>query len=76
MFRQNHYKKIEVEERKQNRDPITLARLRLERDFPHLTPELSSIEEQVEKEVLDSVAFAEQSPFPSPKDIGEYTYVE
>lgn len=68
--------KIEVEERKQNRDPITLARLRLERDFPYLTPELSAIEDQVEKEVLDSVAFAEQSPFPNPRDIGEYTYVE
>ena len=68
--------KKEVEEWKENRDPITLARSRIERNFPHLASQLSSIEAEVEREVLDGVQFAEQSPYPNPCDIGEYTYVE
>lgn len=67
--------KKEVEEAKEYRDPITLLRARIERDFPGLATQIPNIEAEVEAETRDAVEFAEHSPAPELKDVGEYTYV-
>jgi len=57
----------EVERWKQ-RDPIVLFRRRLleERQFPEA--EVATIEAEVQREIVEAVTFAEQSPEPDPED--------
>ncbi len=66
--------KDEVEEWKQ-RDPLILAKARLERDFPHLATQIPSIHDSVEDEVQDAVRFAEESPEPDLSTIEDHTYL-
>lgn len=67
--------KEEVESWKE-RDPLTLAKQRLERDFPHLAGGLDEIARSVEDEVMDAVKFADESPDPDPSTVEEYTYID
>ena len=67
--------KEEVEEWKK-KDPLVLAKLRIERDFPELVPSLEPLKQKIEEEVADAVEFADQAPEPDPQHVGEHTYAE
>lgn len=67
--------KEEVEEWKQ-KDPLLLAKGRINRDFPHLAGEFAKIESEVEAEVQDAVRFAHESPEPDLSTVEEFTYVD
>jgi len=69
------YRTKEEVEAWKKRDPLTLAQQRLESDFPELAKQIPQINDEVEKEVADAVAFAENSPDPAPETVGDYTYV-
>jgi pyruvate dehydrogenase E1 component alpha subunit len=65
----------ELEERK-DRDPIIqLKKYILDNDLGDLD-KLDAIDEEVKQEVLDSVEFAENSPFPPLETIYEDIYVQ
>lgn len=66
--------KEEVEEWKQ-RDPLILAKARLERDFSHLATQIPGIHDSVENEVQDAVRFADESPEPELSTIEDHTYI-
>lgn len=66
--------KEELEYWKQ-KDPLILAKARLERDFPDLAIEIDSITNEVEEEVMDAVKFADESPEPDLSTIGDHTYI-
>jgi pyruvate dehydrogenase E1 component alpha subunit len=66
--------KEEVEEWKQ-RDPLILAKARLERDFAHLATQIPGIHDSVENEVQDAVRFADESPEPDLSTIEDHTYI-
>ena len=66
--------KEEVEEWKR-KDPLILAKNRIERDFPHLLHILDQITEEVEAEIQDAVRFADDSPEPDISTIGDHTYL-
>ncbi len=57
------------------RDPLTIARERIERDFPELANRLENISKSVETEIQDAVQFADSSPEPASETVSEYTYV-
>ncbi len=66
--------KEEVESWKK-KDPLVLAKTRIERDFPQLASGLQQIAEEVEKEIMDAVKFADESPEPDLSTIGDHTYI-
>jgi pyruvate dehydrogenase E1 component alpha subunit len=66
--------KEEVETWKQ-RDPIALAKQRLQEQHPHLAGQLDSIAQSVEEEIADAVHFAEASPEPHPSTLFDYAYI-
>lgn len=66
--------KDEVEFWKQ-RDPILVARARIEADYPTVAAELNRIHDEVEAEVQDAVRFAEEAPDPDPATVEEFTYI-
>jgi len=66
--------KDEVEEWKR-KDPLILAKARIERDFPQYTSQLDAIAAEVEEEVMDAVKFADESPEPDLSTIGDHTYI-
>ena len=66
--------KEEVEEWKR-RDPLILAKARLETDHPRLATQISAIHDRVEAQVEDCVRFAHESPEPEPSTVEEYTYI-
>ena len=55
--------------------PIRRLEERLIRDKVFTKVKAKKIREEVEKEIEEAVAFANQSPFPEPKDIYEDVYV-
>jgi len=65
--------KDEVAEWKK-KDPVLVAKARIERDFPEQTSQFETIKQEVEAEIQDAVKFADESPHPDPKDVGLYTY--
>ncbi len=67
--------KEEVEAWKQ-KDPLILAKSRIERDFPHFYNDLAKIENEVEAEIQDAVKFADESPEPDPSTVEMYTMVD
>jgi pyruvate dehydrogenase E1 component alpha subunit len=66
--------KDEVEEWKR-KDPLILAKARLERDFPQFNSQLPEIVQSVEDEVMDAVKFAHESPDPDPSTVSDHTYI-
>lgn len=66
--------KDEVEEWKK-KDPLILAKARIERDFPQYTSQLDAIAAEVEEEIMDAVKFADESPEPDLSTIGDHTYI-
>ena len=58
------------------RDPLILAKSRIERELPNFVPQLATIEAEVEAEVMDAVRFAEESPEPAPNTVEDFTYIE
>jgi pyruvate dehydrogenase E1 component alpha subunit len=66
--------KEEVESWKQ-KDPLVLAKARLEKDFPQLAVKLEDIAREVEDEIQDAVKFADESPEPDISTIGDHTYI-
>ncbi len=65
--------KAEVSEWKK-KDPVIVAKNRIEREYPDLVSQFATIKDEVEAEVQDAVKFADESPHPDPKDVGLYTY--
>lgn len=59
----------------QNRDPITLLRARILKDFPRAKKELEAIEAEQVKAVEESVQFALNSPDPTYEDLINNIYV-
>lgn len=66
--------KEEVEEWKR-KDPLILAKQRLERDFPHLATQIPSIVQSVEDEIQDAVRFAHETPEPEISTLMNHTYL-
>ena len=58
------------------RDPLTLARKRIENDYPHLAGQIPGITASVEEEVMDAVRFAHESPDPDPAEVERYMMVD
>ena len=67
--------KEEVEEWKK-KDPLIIAEERIRKDFKDLAEKIDSIKDSVEKEIADAVKFADESPFPEPNTVADYTYVD
>jgi len=66
-----HYRtKEEIDEQKK-RDPIFLLQKKLIKEKILSTSQFKQIEKEVQKEVADSVAFSEKSPFPSESSLEE-----
>lgn len=58
----------ELEEWKENRDPITIFRRKLEKKYKNVEQELNDIEEEQKQIVQESVEFAENSPLPDSRE--------
>ena len=58
------------------RDPLVVARNRLENDYKGLQIDFDALAKDVEHEVADAVEFAHKTPTPDPGDVARYTYVE
>lgn len=57
------------------RDPLILAKARIENDYPQFANKISEIDKQVEEEVQDAVRFAHETPEPDIRDVEKHTYV-
>lgn len=57
------------------KDPLILAKNRIERDFPTLAGLLPGIKESVEEEVQDAVRFAHETPEPDVANLMDNNYV-
>lgn len=66
----------ELEEWKQNRDPITLFRRVLENKYKNIGPELDRIYETCHQAVEEAVEFALNSPDPTYEDLISNVYVD
>ncbi len=66
--------KEEVEEWKK-KDPLILAKARLERDYNDLFNKIPEINKSVEEEVMDAVQFAHDAPEPDISTITDHTYL-
>jgi pyruvate dehydrogenase E1 component alpha subunit len=60
----------------QERDPIKAMRRKLLHDGRATENRLNEIETEVAAVIDDAVKFAEESPEPSPDELGKYVYVE
>ena len=69
------YRTKEEVEKYKLRDPLIIARTRIEQDFPELASKFPAIEKSVDEEVADAVKFADESPAPGVETVEEYTYV-
>ena len=69
------YRSKEEVEQWKRQDPILLAQLRIEKDFSHLSPQLSNISQLIEQQINEALHFAHQSPEPSPNSLMDFTYV-
>jgi pyruvate dehydrogenase E1 component alpha subunit len=58
------------------KDPLILAKARIERDFPDLASQVETLQSEVEEEIRDAVKFAHESPEPDLSTIGNFTYIE
>jgi len=67
--------KEEVQQWKDTKDPITLAKIRLEKDHAQLAAKIPEIDKLVDNVVADAVEFAENSPVPEPETLADFTYV-
>lgn len=66
--------KEELKEWKQ-KDPLIIAKRKIEESFPQLASQLADIEQGAEEEVQEAVKFAHDSPDPDPSEVGNFTYV-
>ncbi len=66
----------EIEDFKQNKDPITMFTHKLVAEGVLTTAEAEQIDKDAKNEAADSVTFAEESPFPEPSAIFENIYWE
>ena len=57
------------------KDPLILAKARLENEHPMLANKIEAIQKDVEEEVQDAVKFAHETPAPNILDVEKYTYV-
>ena len=64
----------ELEQRKEESDPLKITLRRLTEDFGVTEAEIEAIHASVEAEGADAVAFAEQSSVPDPDDLYRFTY--
>ena len=64
----------ELEERKENSDPLKITRDRLAEDFGFTEAQLVAVEDSVETEVADAADFAKTSPIPDPSELYRYVY--
>ncbi len=69
------YRTKEEVEAWKTRDPLYLAKQRIERDFPQLQSQIDGIHSSVEDEVADAVRFAHESPDPDPSTVEHNTYI-
>lgn len=69
------YRTKEELQKWQERDPLVLARQRLERDFPQQAAQFEAIAKSVEDEVMDALRFAEESSEPEIREVERDTLV-
>jgi pyruvate dehydrogenase E1 component alpha subunit len=63
----------ELEEKKKS-DPVAITEARLITDFGMTEADLTAVRASADAEADDAVKFAEDSPWPNPADLYEYTY--
>lgn len=66
----------EIEDWKQNRDPIILLGDRLVGDRVCAREELDAIQQEIQREVDDAIEFAKAAPFPKVSEVSLYVYPE
>ena len=66
----------EIEDWKQNRDPIVLLGNRLVGDRVCTREELDAIQQEIQREVDDAIEFAKAAPFPRVSEVSLYVYPE
>jgi pyruvate dehydrogenase E1 component alpha subunit len=66
----------ELEQWKENQDPITILCEHLTANYKNIEPELQKAEEDARKIVQEAVEFAENSPAPTYEDLVRNVYVE
>jgi pyruvate dehydrogenase E1 component alpha subunit len=69
------YRTKEELESWKKKDPLILAKARLERDFADVAGNIDGIHKEVEEEILDAVRFADESPEPDLSTIRDHTYI-
>ncbi len=69
------YRTKEELEQWKARDPLIIAKGRIQKDFPELANKLEAIEKSVEEEMKDALSFADNSPEPDLSTVEDYTYV-
>jgi pyruvate dehydrogenase E1 component alpha subunit len=69
----NYRTKDEIEDWKK-RDPITVARKRLLEELDVAEDKVTMLEASVRAEVQEAVAFADESPQPTPEEMWKYVY--
>jgi TPP-dependent pyruvate/acetoin dehydrogenase alpha subunit len=68
------YRTQEEFEEWHKREPITALEKKIQSEKPELISSLESIQNEVNQEVLEAFAFAEDAPFPDPSQAFEGTY--
>ncbi len=63
----------ELEEKKKS-DPLAITERRLLQDFGYTTEELEAVRASADAEAEDAAKFAEESPWPDPARLYDYTY--
>jgi pyruvate dehydrogenase E1 component alpha subunit len=59
----------------EERDPITVLKDHLVRNYDNVAPELERIEKEADEIVAESIRFAEESPAPDAQDLVSHVYV-
>lgn len=65
----NYRTKEEVEDKKQNNDPITIVKSRLEKDFKVTEDDIKAIDNRIKQIMKETVDFAKESPLPEPSEL-------
>lgn len=66
----------ELKDWKQNRDPITILKKHIQKQYQNVATALTEIELEAKRQVQESVEYAEESPEPGYQDLISNVYVE
>ena len=66
----------ELDEYKENKDPITLLRRHMTENYKNVEDDLAKFESDAQAAVAEAVEFAENSPEPGYEDLIRNVYVE